>query len=79
MVAWTGIARREHSRDALRYPNGMTDGECLLAAPFIPPAKRVGRRRTADVREVLNAMLYIAALGEGRRGVAHELSTRLPA
>lgn len=35
----------------------MTDGEWFLAAPFIPPAKRGGRRRTADMREVLNAML----------------------
>lgn len=63
MVAWTGIARREHSRDGLRYPSDMTDREWLLAAPFIPPAKRGGRRRTADMREVLNAMLYIAASG----------------
>ena len=63
MVAWTGIARREHSRDGLRYPSDMTDRDWLLAAPFIPPAKRGGRRRTADMREVLNAMLYIAASG----------------
>lgn len=35
----------------------------MLAAAFIPPAKRGGRRRTTDMREVLNALLYIAASG----------------
>lgn len=32
-------------------------------AAFIPPAKTGGRRRTTDMREVLNALLYIAASG----------------
>lgn len=63
MVAWTDIARREHSREGLRYPSDMTDAEWALTAPFVPPAKRGGRPRTADMREVLNAILYIAASG----------------
>lgn len=62
-MAWTGIARREHSREGLRYPSDMTATEWALAAPFVPPARRGGRPRTADMREVLNAMLYIAASG----------------
>lgn len=63
MVAWTGIARREHSREGLRYPSDMTDAEWALAAPFVPPARRGGRPRTSDMREVVNAMLYVAASG----------------
>lgn len=62
-MAWTGIARREHSREGLRYSSDMTDREWLLTAPFIPPAKTGGRRRSADMREVVNALLYIAASG----------------
>lgn len=62
-MTWTGIARREHSREGLRYPSDMTDVEWALTAPFIPPARRGGRPRTADMREVLNAILYIAASG----------------
>ena len=62
-MAWTGIARREHSREGLRYPSDMTDREWMLTEPFIPPAKSGGRRRTTDMREVLNALLYIAASG----------------
>ncbi len=38
-MAWTGIARREHSREGLRYSSDMTDRERALAAPFIPAAK----------------------------------------
>lgn len=63
MVAWTGIARHEHSREGLRYPSDMTDTEWALVVPFVPPSKRGGRPRTADMREVLNAMLYVAASG----------------
>ena len=63
MVTWTGIARREHSREGLRYPSDMTDAEWALIMPFVPPAKRGGRPRTADMREVVNAILYIASGG----------------
>jgi len=62
-MAWSGIARREHSREGLRYSSDMTDREWMVTAPFIPPAKRGGRRRTTDMREAVNAMLYIAASG----------------
>lgn len=62
-MAWTGIARRVHSREELRYPSDMTDREWALMAPLIPPAKPGGRRRTADMREVLNALLYLASAG----------------
>ena len=49
-MAWTGIARREHSRNGLRYPSDLTDREWALTAPFIPLAKSGGRRRTTDSR-----------------------------
>ena len=62
-MAWTGIARREHSREGLRYPSDMTEREWALTAPLIPPAKTGGRRRTTDMREVLNALLYLASAG----------------
>lgn len=62
-MAWTGIARCEHSREGLRYPSDMMDGEWALLEPFIPPAKHGGRPRTTDMREVVNALLYIASAG----------------
>lgn len=62
-MGWSGIVRREHSREGLRYPSDMTDREWKVTAPFIPSPKRDGGRRTTDMRETVNAMLYIAASG----------------
>lgn len=62
-MGWTGIARHEHSREGLRYPSDMTNGEWALLEPFIPPARHGGRPRTTDMREVVNALLYIASAG----------------
>jgi transposase len=41
----------------------MTDREWAITARFIPPAKSGGRRRTTDMREAVNALLYIASSG----------------
>lgn len=49
--------RRKH------YPSDLTDAEWEFLAPFIPPAKRGGRRRTTDPREVLNAIFYLLKTG----------------
>lgn len=51
-MPWTGIARREHSREGLRYPSDLTDREWSLTALFIPPAKTGGRQRSTDKREI---------------------------
>jgi hypothetical protein len=54
---WTTEQRQTHDRAGLRYPSDLTDAEWALVEPFIPPARRGGRRRTVDVREVLNGIL----------------------
>jgi transposase len=41
----------------------MTDAEWNVVAPLLPTAKRLGRPRTADLREVLNGILYISTTG----------------
>jgi transposase len=55
--------RRAADRRGLRYPSDMTDAEWALVAPLIRPAKRGGRPRTVDVREVLNGVFYVLATG----------------
>jgi len=62
-MAWNDIARVEHRRKSRRYPSDMTDEEWALLAPLLPPSKRGGRPRTTDLRDVLNAILYIASSG----------------
>ena len=62
-MVWTTEHRRAADRRGLRYPSDLTDAEWVLVAPLIRPAKRGGRRRTVDVREVLNAVFYVLATG----------------
>lgn len=60
---WTKANRGKYNRDGLRYPSDLTDAEWELVEPLIPPAKRGGRRREVDVREVLNGLLYVLSTG----------------
>src|ERR1019366_2511631 len=78
-MGWTSIARSEHNRDCLRYPSDLTEREWMVTAPFIPPAKSGGRRRTTDMREVVNALLYVASSGGAWRnaGLFETINTLL--
>ncbi len=70
---WTTENRSRYERDKLRYPSDLTDGEWALVAPLIPPAKRGGRRRSVDVREVVNGLLYVLSTGCQWRYVPKDL------
>jgi len=52
-MAWTDIARAEHNRDRLRFPSDLTDREWAIVEPMIPGARRGGRPRTTDMRDVM--------------------------
>ncbi len=56
---WTEITRPKYERDGLRYASDLSDAEWALIDPYMPPAKALGRPRTADLREVVNAILYL--------------------
>ena len=56
---WKPEHRRAADRHGLRYPSDLSDREWALIEPAIPPAKRGGRRREVNVREVLNAIFYV--------------------
>ena len=60
---WKAEHRRAADRRGLRYPSDLTDAEWALVGPAIPPAKRGGRRREVNVREVLNAIFYVLSTG----------------
>ena len=70
---WTAEQRQAHERHGLRYPSDLTDAEWALVEPFIPPAKRGGRRRTVEMREVLNGILYVLATGCQWRALPKDL------
>lgn len=62
-MPWTETTRAQYRRDGLRYSSDLTDDEWALIAPFMPAPNRIGRPRTTDLREVVNAILYLAASG----------------
>jgi transposase len=46
-----------------RYPSDTSDAEWALVEPMIPPGRRGGRPRGVNLREVLNAIIYVLATG----------------
>ena len=60
---WTDEHRRTADRKGRRYPSDLSDAEWKLVEPLIPPAKRGGRKRSVNVREVLNGIFYVLSTG----------------
>jgi putative transposase len=54
------------------YPSDLTDRQWRLLEPLIPPAKPGGRPRGADVREIVNAILYVDRNGVVWRALPHD-------
>jgi len=60
---WTVENRGRYDRSKLRYPSDLTDAEWLLVKPLIPGAKRGGNKRTVNVREVVNGLMFVLSTG----------------
>lgn len=45
------------------YPTDLTDAQWQLIKPMIPPAKPGGRRRSVDMRQILNGIAYVLRTG----------------
>src|SRR5450631_1986525 len=60
---WKPEHRVAADRRGLRYPSDLIDAEWALVSSLIPPARRGGRKRSVDVREVLNAIFYVLSTG----------------
>ncbi len=73
---WTALTRSQYERLNERYAGDVTDEEFGLIEPLLPPAHRGGRRRTTDLREVLNAILYLARTGCRWRMLPREFQPR---
>lgn len=62
-MAWTEITRAHYRRESLRYASDLTDAEWRLLARHLPPPCRTGRRRVVDLREIMNAILFVLRCG----------------
>jgi len=60
---WTDEHRKTYARVCGRYPSDMTDAEWARLEPLIPPAKLGGRPRQTNMREAINAILYLLRTG----------------
>ena len=56
---WKPEHRLAADRSGLRYPSDFTDCEWTIVEPMIPSATHGGRKRSVNVREVLNGIFYI--------------------
>ncbi len=54
------------------YPTDLTDAQWRRLQPLIPSAKPGGRPRSAEIREVVDAILYVARNGTTWRGLPHD-------
>ena len=73
---WTVETRARYDRGKLRYPTDLTDAEWALVAPLIPLAKRGGNKRTADMREVVDTLMYVLGTGCQWRAIPKDLAPR---
>jgi transposase len=73
---WTETTRKQYERSGLRYASDLTEAEWALIAPFLPGSKRLGRPRSTELRDVVNAIHYMARTGCQWRLVPKEFPPR---
>jgi transposase len=62
-MPWTETTRPQYRREGLRYASDLTDAEWSLLAVHLPPCAPVGRPREVELRDIVDAILYIASTG----------------
>jgi transposase len=70
---WSNENRGRYDRSKLRYPSDPTDDAWALIAPLIPPARKGGAKRTVNLREVVNGLLYVLSTGCQWRALPKDL------
>ena len=74
---WEPEHRLAADRRGLRYPSDLTDAEWAIVAAMIPPGRHGGRRRSVNVREVLNGIFYVLWTGCQWKALPKEHGARL--
>jgi putative transposase len=54
------------------YPTDLTDKEWAIIEPLLPTPKSKGRNRSTDLRQVINAILYLLHEGCQWRALPHD-------
>ena len=62
-MVWTDITRPQYERKSGRYASDCSSKEWALIEPFMPDLKSIGRPRTTSLRDVWDAIQYMASTG----------------
>lgn len=62
-MSWTPFTRANHDRSGLRNASDTTDEEWKTIAPFMAGQPLRGRKRTTDLRAVIDALFYLLQSG----------------
>lgn len=62
-MAWTETTRPKYQRDGLRYASDTTNAEWARIVPHLPAPAPCGRTRETELRDVVDALFYIAQSG----------------
>jgi transposase len=73
---WKPEHRLAADRRGLRYPSDLSDTEWAIVAAMIPPGRHGGRRRSVNVREVLNGIFYVLWTGCQWKALPKDLCRR---
>ena len=73
---WTKENRARYDRSRLRYESDLSDAEWAEVEPLIPPAKPGGNKRTVDIRQVVNGVMYVLSTGCQWRAIPKDLPPR---
>ena len=73
---WTKENRERYDRSHLRYESDLSNAEWAEVAPLIPPAKPGGNKRTVDIRQVVNGVMYVLSTGCQWRAIPKDLAPR---
>jgi transposase len=73
---WTLGNRGRYKRDHLRYPSDVTEEEWAEIVPLVPLARRGGRKRSVNIREVFNGLLYVLSTGCQWRAIPQDFPPR---
>ena len=54
------------------YPSDITDSEWEIIEPLLPKPKKRGRLRETNIKEVVNAIMYLLSEGCQWRALPHD-------
>ena len=66
-MTWAEITRPHYERRPARYASDLTDGEWALIESELPALRRLGRPPKWPMREIVNALMHLAAAGRAWR------------